>query len=70
MTSGEHGLRETPSRSVGEFDAVVIGAGMSGLYMLHRLRDTLGLSARVLETADDVGPVCDRLEAMVSGRAP
>jgi hypothetical protein len=28
------------------FDAVVIGAGFSGLYMLHRLRE-LGLSARV-----------------------
>jgi cation diffusion facilitator CzcD-associated flavoprotein CzcO len=55
MTSGERDLRETSSRSVGEFDAVVIGAGMSGLYMLHRLRDTLGLSVRVFETADDVG---------------
>jgi len=42
-------------RSVGEFDAVVIGAGFSGLYMLHRLRDTLRLSARVFEAADDVG---------------
>jgi len=38
-----------------EFDAVVIGAGFSGLYMLHRLRDTLGLTARVFEAADDVG---------------
>jgi cation diffusion facilitator CzcD-associated flavoprotein CzcO len=38
-----------------EFDAVVVGAGFSGLYMLHRLRDTLGLSARVIEAADDVG---------------
>ena len=38
-----------------DFDAVVVGAGFSGLYMLHRLRDTLGLSARVFEAADDVG---------------
>jgi cyclohexanone monooxygenase len=37
------------------FDAVVVGAGFSGLYMLHRLRDTLGLSARVYEAASDVG---------------
>ena len=31
-----------------------------------------GIDALVveLETADDVGPVCDRLEAMASGRAP
>ena len=26
------------------FDAFVIGAGFSGLYMLHRLRDKLGMS--------------------------
>src|SRR5437868_12915022 len=35
--------------------AVVIGAGFSGLYMLHRLRDVLGLTARVFEAADGVG---------------
>jgi cyclohexanone monooxygenase len=35
-------------------DAVVVGAGLAGLYMLHRLRD-LGLSARVFEAGDDVG---------------
>jgi cation diffusion facilitator CzcD-associated flavoprotein CzcO/acetyl esterase/lipase len=35
-------------------DVVVVGAGMAGLYMLYRLR-RLGLSAIVLETADDVG---------------
>ena len=38
-----------------DFDAVVVGAGFSGMYMLHRLRDTLGLSVRVFEAADDVG---------------
>src|SRR3978361_803408 len=36
-------------------DAVVVGAGFSGLYMLHRLRGTLGMSVRVFEAADDVG---------------
>jgi len=35
-------------------DAVVVGAGFAGLYMLHKLR-TLGLSARLIEAADDVG---------------
>lgn len=35
-------------------DVVVIGAGFSGLYMLHRLRE-LGLRARVLEMAENVG---------------
>jgi cation diffusion facilitator CzcD-associated flavoprotein CzcO len=37
-----------------DFDAVIVGAGMSGLYMLHLLRG-LGFSARVYETGDDVG---------------
>ena len=37
-----------------EFDAVVVGAGFAGLYMLHRLRG-LGMSAVVLERADGVG---------------
>jgi cation diffusion facilitator CzcD-associated flavoprotein CzcO len=37
-----------------DFDAVVVGAGFSGLYMLHRLRG-LGLRARVYEAGDGVG---------------
>jgi cation diffusion facilitator CzcD-associated flavoprotein CzcO len=36
------------------FDAVVVGAGFSGLYMLHRLRE-LGLTVRVFERGDGVG---------------
>src|ERR1700722_4569684 len=36
------------------FDALVIGAGFSGLYMLHRLRQ-LGIRTRVLEMAENVG---------------
>ncbi|MBL7501171.1 NAD(P)/FAD-dependent oxidoreductase [Frankia sp. CNm7] len=36
------------------FDAVVVGAGFSGLYALHRLR-AQGLRVRVLEAADKVG---------------
>lgn len=38
----------------GELDAVIVGAGFSGIYMLHRLR-ALGLSARVIEAASGVG---------------
>ncbi len=38
-----------------DYDAVIVGAGFSGLYQLHRLRDELGLSVKVLEKADDVG---------------
>ena len=35
-------------------DAVIVGAGFAGLYMLHRLRG-LGLSARAFEAGEDVG---------------
>lgn len=35
-------------------DAVIVGAGFAGLYMLHRLRE-LGFSARIYEAAPDVG---------------
>jgi len=37
-----------------DVDAVVVGAGFSGLYMLHRLREQ-GLSVQVFEKASDVG---------------
>jgi cation diffusion facilitator CzcD-associated flavoprotein CzcO len=36
------------------FDAVVVGAGFAGLYMLHKLRK-LGLAVRVFEAGDGVG---------------
>ena len=38
----------------GDFDAVVVGAGFAGLYMLHRLRG-LGFTARVFEAGGGVG---------------
>jgi len=37
-----------------QIDAVIVGAGFAGLYMLHRLRQ-LGLSAVVFEQGSDVG---------------
>ncbi len=37
-----------------QVDVVVVGAGFSGMYMLHRLRQ-LGLSVQVLEAGSDVG---------------
>jgi cyclohexanone monooxygenase len=40
--------------SSARFDAIVIGAGFSGLYALHRLRE-LGVRTRVLEMAENVG---------------
>ena len=38
----------------GSFDAIVIGAGISGMYQLYRLRE-LGMSVRVFEAGSDVG---------------
>jgi len=38
-----------------DYDAIIVGAGFSGVYMAHRLRDDLGLSIKVIEKADDVG---------------
>ena len=37
-----------------EFDAIIVGAGFSGLYMLHKLR-ALGFSAHAIEAGHDVG---------------
>ena len=37
-----------------DFDAVVIGAGVSGLYQLYKLRE-LGLTVRVFEAGTGVG---------------
>ena len=48
---------QTSTNSAGaveHYDAIVIGAGVSGLYQLYRLRE-MGLSVRVFEDADGVG---------------
>ena len=41
-------------RAACDVDAVVVGAGFAGLYMLHRLRG-MGLSVRVFEAGGGVG---------------
>ena len=56
MSSEQQNARETGAEErATDFDAVIVGAGFSGLYMLHRLRNQMGLSARVYEAADGVG---------------
>jgi len=42
------------SRATNDIDAVIVGAGFAGMYMLHRLRG-IGVSARVFEAGSDVG---------------
>src|SRR5881392_873827 len=53
MTSTKQQLKKN---QVTNLDAVVIGAGFSGLYMLYRLREA-GLSTRVFEAGEGVGGV-------------
>jgi len=36
------------------YDAVIVGAGLAGLYQLYRLRE-LGLRAHIIEAGDGVG---------------
>lgn len=48
-------LANDVSGTAGDFDALIVGAGFSGLYQLHCLRDRLGLSVRVLEAGAGVG---------------
>ena len=38
-----------------DFDAIIIGAGFSGMYMLHSLRDKLDMTVTVFEAGDGVG---------------
>jgi len=48
-------IAREPAASVAtDFDAIVIGAGVSGLYQLYRLRE-LGLTTRVFEAGSNVG---------------
>jgi cyclohexanone monooxygenase len=49
-------LHSSPGNSgrPGTFDAIVVGAGFAGMYMLHRLRES-GFAVRVYEQGDGVG---------------
>ncbi len=44
----------TSDAATARYDAVVVGAGFAGIYMLHKLRG-LGFTARVFETGTGVG---------------
>jgi cyclohexanone monooxygenase len=49
-----HGKADSTSASGGRADAVVVGAGFAGMYMLYRLRQ-IGLSVIGFDAAGDVG---------------
>jgi cation diffusion facilitator CzcD-associated flavoprotein CzcO len=47
--------KESTKSGAKKYDAIIIGAGFSGLYQLHKLRDELGLKVCVLEKGSGVG---------------
>src|SRR6202521_2254952 len=46
--------QQSELEQVAMFDAVIVGAGFAGMYMLHRLRG-MGLAVRVFEAGGGVG---------------
>src|SRR3954468_214177 len=54
MIAGTTTRAERPAEVGAVFDAVVVGAGFAGMYMLHRLRG-LGCSGRGFEGGAGVG---------------
>lgn len=54
MTTPHNTTPQANGTSATHFDAVVVGAGFGGMYMLHKLRG-LGFTARVYEAGGDVG---------------
>lgn len=56
MTSLQKSPQKSPQQgeSIEHYDAVIIGAGVSGMYALHHLRE-MGMSVRVYDGATDIG---------------
>jgi acetone monooxygenase len=54
MSALQMAARSAETGLAPEFDAIVIGAGVSGLYQLYKLRE-LGLKVRVFETGTGIG---------------
>ena len=50
------------------FDAVVIGAGFSGMHGLKSLRDKLGLRVRGYEAGETVGGTCSSASVASAAR--
>jgi cation diffusion facilitator CzcD-associated flavoprotein CzcO len=54
-SSSEHTASAVKGPSRRDLDAIIVGAGFSGLYQLHKLRDELGFNVVVLEKAGGIG---------------
>lgn len=40
-----------------DVDVLIVGAGFAGVYMLHRLRDELGLKCKIYEAGKELGGI-------------
>lgn len=40
-----------------DVDVLIVGAGFAGVYLLHRLRDELGMKVKVYEAGKDLGGI-------------
>ena len=56
MATSSQTTRATGTEPGEQFDAIIIGAGIAGLYQLYRRRE-LGLSVRVYESGTGVGGI-------------
>ena len=45
-----------------QFDALVVGAGVGGLYALYRLREKLGLDVQVLEAGARLNSILAKID--------
>ena len=54
MTDVQAAAKQSRGAASGGLDAIIIGAGISGMFMLYRLRE-LGLRTRVFEAGSNVG---------------
>lgn len=54
MVNPEPGIRVGDAPPTNNYDAIIVGAGVAGLYQLHRLRER-GYSVRVLEAGSAIG---------------
>lgn len=44
-----------PFRGNLDLDALIVGAGFSGVYLLHKLRDELNMTVKIFEARSDIG---------------
>ena len=54
MTTSNSTVAKLDKASQNTYDALIVGAGFAGMYMLYQLR-SLGFTAKVIEAGDGVG---------------